>query len=97
MVKSEKMFSPAEYIAAVTGKYYIMFRDDKPVDEVVRDILNENDLSGFWDYPLSEIDHIVENKLNVVLVDCGEYNSDMAWQENYRWFEVPEDFTEEVD
>jgi hypothetical protein len=47
-----------------------------------------------WDYPLTEIDHIVENNLNVVLVDCSYYEGDNYINE-YRWFEVPEDFEEE--
>jgi hypothetical protein len=43
-----------------------------------------------WDYPLSEIDHIVENKLNVVLVDCT-YIDDNTFEHvaEYRWVEIP--------
>ena len=49
-----------------------------------------------WNYPLSEIDHIVANELNVVLVDCVVANPVTDELENvYRWFEVPADFTEE--
>jgi hypothetical protein len=45
---------------------------------------------------MSEIDHIVENKLNVVLVECPIWNNKTEEVEYaYRWFEVPEDFKDE--
>jgi tRNA uridine 5-carboxymethylaminomethyl modification enzyme len=61
------------------------------------EILVENGYTDeLWDYPLSEIDHIVENKLDVVLVDCVVYNEvTNEFEHMYRWFEVPEDFEEE--
>jgi hypothetical protein len=43
-----------------------------------------------WDYPLDEIDHIVENELNVVLVDTSYVDDDTCELVNeYRWFEIP--------
>ena len=45
---------------------------------------------------MSEIDHIVENELNVVLVECPIWNKKTEEFEYVcRWFEVPEDFEEE--
>jgi hypothetical protein len=41
-----------------------------------------------WNYPLNEIDHIVENKIDVVLVDCSHFEDDY-WITELRWFEVP--------
>lgn len=55
-----------------------------------------NRRNPIWDYPFVEIDHIVENKLNVVLVDISGYGEG-EWKTEYRWFEVPEDFKDEQD
>lgn len=93
MVKSKQLYSPGNYLDAVTGNYYII-RGDNDI-ETISKILEELDYS-LWNYPLSEIDHIVENELNVVLVDCMVYNEDKKEFEHvYRWFEVPEDFKDE--
>lgn len=95
MVKSEQIYSPQSYLEAVTGKCYIINGDNDM--ELIQEILVENGYTDeLWDYPLSEIGHIVENELNVVLVDCMVYNEDKKEFEHvYRWFEVPEDFKEE--
>jgi hypothetical protein len=53
-------------------------------------------MPNLFDYPLSEIDHIVENKINVVLVDVSGFDKNGIWQHEYRWFEVPEIFEEEA-
>lgn len=96
MVKSEKIYSPQNYIEALTGDYYLTDGDDDI--EWIHDILEKYEFNPLWDYPLSEIDHIVENKLNVVLVDCMVFNSETdEFEHVYRWFEVPEDFEEEED
>lgn len=93
MVKSEHIYSPQNYLEAVTGECYIIRGDDDIAE--IETILEDYDYS-FWNYPLSEIDHIVENGLDVVLVDCMVYNEDKKEFEHvYRWFEVPEDFKEE--
>ena len=94
MVKSKDMYSPQNYLSAITGKCFIN-RGTIPID-FIRTILEEEGYGDtLWDYPLTEIDHIVENKLNVVLVDCSYYNGDEYFTE-YRWFEVTEDFQEEI-
>ena len=92
MVKSEQIYSPQNYLEAVTGECYIIRGDDDIAEiEAILDDYNYE----LWNYPLSEIDHIVENKLDVVLVDCMVYNEDSKLYEHvYRWFEVPEDFKE---
>jgi hypothetical protein len=92
MVKSNQIYAPQNYVGAVTGVYYIFKHNRHPVEEI-QDLLQMSDLC-LWDYPLTEIDHIVENNLNVVLVDCSHYEGDVYVNE-YRWFEVPEDFKEE--
>ena len=95
MVKSERIYSPQNYLMAITGKCYIHSGENDV--EFIQEILVENGYTDtLWDYPLSEIDHIVENNLNVVLVDCMVVNEETdQFEHQYRWFEVPEDFEEE--
>lgn len=93
MVKSEKLYSPQSYLEAVTGNYYCITEDNYLV--FIQRTLEQNNFE-LWDYPMSEIDHIVENELNVVLVECPIWNKKTEEVEYvYRWFEVPEDFEEE--
>ena len=93
MVKSEQIYSPQNYLDAVTGNCYCI-SGDNDIGFIQR-VLAQN---GFelWDYPMSEIGHIVENELDVVLVDCMVWDDGTGeYQHEYRWFEVPEDFKEE--
>lgn len=93
MVKSERIYSPQNYLEAVTGNCYIINGDNDI--ELIENILEEQDCC-LWSYALTEIDHIVGNKLDVVLVDCMVYNEKInEFEHVYRWFEVPEDFEEE--
>ena len=93
MVKSERIYSPQQYLEAVTNKYYVI-RGEDDISFIHGVLVHEN--LEFWDYPMSEIDHIVENNLNVVLVDCMAVNEDTnQFEHEYRWFEVPENFKEE--
>lgn len=95
MIKSEKLYSAQTYLETLTGVCYSCSGDDDC--EFIRKALDENGRGDdLWDYPLNEIDYIVENDLNVVLVDCLVYNEDeKTFEHQLRWFEVPEDFTEE--
>lgn len=91
MVKSEKLYSPQSYLEIVTGNCYMIDGDNDV--EFIETIL-EREGYCLWNYPLSEIDHIVEEKLDVVLVDCLVYNKDnREYEHAYRWFEV-ENFEE---
>ena len=41
---------------------------------------------------MDEIDHIVENSIPVVLVDCMVYDEEQrGYGHEYRWWEIPED------
>ena len=95
MVKSERIYSPQNYLEAVTGLCYMISGDNDA--EFIQEVLVSHGYVGtLWDYPLSEIDHIVENDLDVVLVDCMIVNPETdKFEHKYRWFEVPEDFKEE--
>lgn len=92
MVKSNGIYAPQNYVCAVTGTCYFFNHKSSPEEEI-QTLLSMNGYE-LWDYPLTEIDHIVENNLNVVLVDCSHYEGDVYVNE-YRWFEVPEDFKDE--
>ena len=92
MVKSERIYSPPHYICTVTGNYYFFMHKSSLLEEI-RHLLQQEGYE-LWDYPITEIDHIVENDLNVVLVDCSYYEGN-TYVNEYRWFEVPEDFKEE--
>lgn len=94
MVKSEKIYSPQNYLEAVTGKCYAHYGENDIT--FINNMLHRNDIDYLWDYPMSEIGHIVENNLNVVLVDCMVVNEETdQFEHQYRWFEVPENFREE--
>ena len=92
MVKSERLYSPQEYLDAVLGECYLF---DSYVDDDIKEleeILKKED-KALWNYPLTEIDHIVENGLDVVLVDCMVWSTtDREFKRTLRWFEVPSDF-----
>ena len=93
MVKSEKLYTPQYYVEALTGNCYVFGSDN--VIEQIANVMLFNKLPNLFDYPLSEIDHIVENKINVVLVDVSCFDKHGIWKHEYRWFEVPDDFKEE--
>lgn len=94
MVKSERLYSPQKYLDAVLGECYLF---DSFVDDDIKEleeILKKED-KALWNYPLTEIDHIVENGLDVVLVDCMVWSTtDRHYKHTLRWFEVPSDFVD---
>lgn len=86
MVVEERIFSPQEYLELVTGKCYIT-RSENDV-EFIENILQQEGLE-LWTYPLPEIDHIVENELDVVLVDCLVWDkTKFEFEHVYRWCEI---------
>ena len=97
MVKSNQIYSPQNFVDAVTGYCYI-FQCENTVKEI-HDLLKrhkvETEENPLWDYPMDEIDHIKENNIPVVLVDVSGFDENDEWKTEYRWFEVPEDFEED--
>lgn len=83
MIKSDTVHSPQNYLELVTGYCYIIH--EGTVAEIEK-ILKENDLE-LWNYPLSEIGHIIQNDIDVVLVECT--SGDAPYIQELRWFEVP--------
>lgn len=100
MVKSEKIYTPWEYLQLVLGDHITYNVCNKNDIEEIKRVLMERNHYFLWDYPLSELDHIVEAEINVVLVKCSVWNEkvkknghvDYDISTVYRWFEVPEDF-----
>jgi hypothetical protein len=89
-VLSDHAWSPQKFVEAITGNTYTIDGDDDV--GLVAHLLETNGYSDLWDYPLSEVEHIIEHGYNVVLVDC------LVWSEKkgqfvheYRWWEVPDD------
>ena len=94
MVLSNAIYTPQSFVEALTDKCYL-FNSDSDAERIhkllaIEDIETED--SPLWDYPLSEIDHIVENNINVVLVEIVYFDEDDVFQREFRWFEVPEEY-----
>ena len=93
LVKSKDIYNPQSYVSAITGTCYFFKHKKHPCEEI-KELLEYNNYDNLWDYALTEIEHIVENEIPVVLVDVSHYEGDNYITE-YRWFEVPEDFVKE--
>lgn len=92
MVKSDKLYTPQEYVEAITGNCYAFPQDDTIAE--IEAALESNGCGGYWSYPLSEIGHIAEMDIDVVLVDVSGFDEEGEWRNAVRWFEVPDDFAE---
>lgn len=87
MVKSNFIFSVQSFCDNYLG-FCPVINGNK---EELREILDNNGYDNLWDYPLSEIIIIVENKLDVVLVDNSYIDDDTGnLTHDYRWVEIPE-------
>lgn len=85
MVRSEQIYSIQSFCDEFLD-FCPVVKGDKGE---LRDLLDDNGFEGLWDFPLSEIEHIVDNELEVVLVDCSYINDDCEQVSEYRWVEVP--------
>ena len=88
-VISNKIWTPQTFLEAVTGQCFIIEGEDDV--GLISRLLEENDYGDLWDYPMNEIDHVVENNYHVVLVDCMVWNEDeRQYEHEYRWWQIPE-------
>lgn len=88
VIKSEKIFTPQEYLELVTGKTYIISSDN---DVEAVELILEKEGYDFWTYTFTEIEHVIDNEVPVVLVDYMIYNEDTKEFEHVlRWSEVDE-------
>lgn len=87
-VLSEEIYLPQDFVEALTGKYYI-FNIEKSILEQIYNFLAINNITYLKHYPLTEINHIVKNNLDVVLVDVSDFNTNKGkWEKQYYWFEI---------
>ena len=78
VVVSDKIYTPSEYGKEIGVKGI----SDNISFEELRALMDSDDnLSTFWDFPLSEIDELLENGEPVVLVRFSDGE--------VRWFELP--------
>ena len=90
MVVSNKLWTPQTFVEAITGHCYI-FDGDDDVGHIAA-ILEESGFGDLWDYSMDEVDHIIEQRHHVVLVDCMVWSEDDGrYGHEYRWWQVPED------
>lgn len=89
-VISKKLWSPQEFVEAITDKCYAIDGDNDSI--AIRQLLEDNGYSNVWDYMLDEVENMPESVHQVVLVDCLIWNSrEDHYVHSYRWFEVPDD------
>ena len=92
MVKSNKLWTPREFLKVILGDD-ICFSSNNDV-VFIEDMLYKNgydESNPLWSHTLEDIEEIIENNLDVVLVDCKVFN---VKSQNFihvcRWFEVPD-------
>lgn len=85
-----RALSPQEYVEKVTGKCFVVSADTigALIDEIQNRLASEG-YDDLWDYPLEEIDEVIENDLSVVLVELVGKDVDGSWATILRWFEMP--------
>ena len=74
-VKSNMIYSPQNYLEALTGNCYIIHGGEPVLKQVCR-ILKENNLPA-KSYPLKETVRAVRVRYPIVLVDCSEFTENM--------------------
>lgn len=86
MAKSQRIYSAKEYLELITGCSYVISGNDDIA--FIENVLKAEDFC-LWNYPLDEINHIVDENLDVVLVDCMVFNKKAGgFEHEYRWFEI---------
>lgn len=90
------VITPQTYLEMMTGKYFCLNADNQL--ELVERILDEQCGKGlYWSFALEDIGEVIKNGHKVVLVVIVNIvmKGDKAEQKAiYRWFEVPEEWTE---
>lgn len=93
-----KPLSPQNYLELMTGNYYCLNEDNQL--KQVENILDEQFGQGtYQSFPLDNIAEIIKNDHKVVLVEIVNIviEDDEAKFDNiYRWFEVPDNWTREI-
>ena len=89
------ILTPQTYLEIMTGKYFCLDAENQL--ELAEKILDEQCGNGlYWSFALDDIDEVIKNRHKVVLVEITNIviKVDKVEQKtNYRWFEVPEEWT----
>ena len=79
-IKDDCCWSSADYLEKYTGY--------RPCDDIslveFEKVLEENEVC-LWNYPLTEIEYLLENNINVILVRFPDMNGEYE----YRFCEIP--------
>lgn len=90
IVISKTIYTPQTFVEALTGHCF-HFDGDNIIEKIhqilVDEGIEEKD-NELWDYAFDEIEHIAENKIQVVLVDVSGFDHEGNWKVLHRWFEV---------
>lgn len=94
MYVHDKIISAETYIEFITGKHYDLERPDQ--FEEMAEIMRETGNDDLWDFPIEDIEEILENDTPVVLVDVyGTTIDDNTMHHVHRWFELPDNNKDE--
>lgn len=92
VLKSGKIYSAQAYLELVLGEAYILDHQ-KPVLSQIERLLIFN-RKPYGSFKLEDTQKALNHKGNYVLVNCCDLTEDLMPYEEYRWFRVPEDFSE---
>ena len=91
----DKIISAETYIEFITGKHYNLKRPDQ--FEEIAEIMKETGNYDLWDFPINEIEEILENDTPAVIVDIyGTTIDDNTMHHVQRWFELPKEDDEVI-
>ena len=96
-LRAEMCLSPYDLCEKLTGTRPESFPEGMTADDVHKYLAQhgaESEDCPLWDYPITEVEHVIENGIPVVLVLLSHYEGIDCVQE-LRWFEVPADYKEE--
>lgn len=85
VVKSKNIYSIQNYCFEFLGFTPITNGEKNEL----RTLLDHMGYENLWDYPLDEIEHIIENELPVVLVDTTYIDDDCQMIHEFRWVQIP--------
>lgn len=86
VIKSNHIYSLQNFFESYFGFCPITTGDENEL----RNLLDSNGYNNLWDYPMDEIEHIVENEIPVVLVDTSFVNKCGEICIEHRWVEIPD-------
>ena len=89
IIKSKTIYSLQNFFESYFGFCPITTGDENEL----RNLLDSNGYDNLWDYPMDEIEHIVENDIPVVLVDTSYINKKGEICSEHRWVELPDAFS----